>query len=357
MITNKVCNETAYEKNLCELSLEALQNIVKNFNYEEYKSKRDNYSNVFYLMNLRENTHSEILTWLFDVKKDINENRLRYNFVQKFFEYINIDSKELTSIVANSQVNFSHGKPDVVIETKNYILVIEVKLDAKINISNEKTQLENYWDDLEQNEKEKKFIFIYPEETPLDDKKYSVKINNENYSNKTGNEIIDKLADCGKKYECIQFSDIVLILYKILKEKRIVKQQTNIEKNKITLKLMSKLSKLLENDTKNKKCNIDKINTMLVKLNSSLSTKINEQKLKEWNYKKPSRCNIKYFKNKLYDLETNNGDNIIKHLLLQYIEYWLYCNTIIDGYTEIIEYNENLFYIIDICNKIQHNNY
>ena len=359
MITNEVCKKTEYEKKLSELSLEVLQSIINDFDFEEYKLKRDNYSNVFYLMNLRENTHSEILTWLFDIKEqDIKEKDLRYNFVKNFFEYIKIDINELSSIHVNSQVNFLHGRPDIVIETENYILVIEVKLDAKINISNEKTQLENYWDDLKDNKKTKKFIFIYPEEASLDDKKYSININNKNYSNKTGNEIIDLLVKCGKEYECIQFSDIVLILYRVLKEKRITKKQTNLEKNTITFNLMSELSKLLDRDTKNKECNIDKINKTLAKLKTSLCDEINEKKIESWDYKKPSKCNIKNFKNKLYDIyESKMGNNIIEQLLIQYVEYWLYCNTIIDGYTEIVEYEKSHFhfYIIDICYAIQNN--
>ena len=357
MITVEAKEKTEYEKKLEELKPYELQSIIENFDVEKYESKRDNYSNVFYLMNLRENTHSEILTWLFDIKKqDGKENNLRYNFVKKFFEYIKIDINELSSIRVESQVKFLNGTPDIVIETEKYIFVIEVKLDAKINInkSNKKTQLENYWDDLKDNKKNKKFIFIYPDDRQLDAKKYSVKINNENYSDKNGNDIINLLKDSGKEYECIQFSDIVLILYKVLKEKGILKQQTNTEKNTITFNLMSELSNLLDENSQNKKCNKDKIEKTLANMKTALCKEINEEKLKEWVYKKTSMCNIKDFKKKLYDLEkTKNGDIIIKRLLVQYIEYWLYCNTIIDGYTEIIEYNKNLFYIIDICYKIQ----
>lgn len=355
MITVEEKEKTEYEKKLEELKPYELQSIIENFDVEKYESKRDNYSNVFYLMNLRENTHSEILTWLFDIKEnDINKkNSLRYNFVKKFFEYLKIDNSELAFLQgANSQVTFSHGRPDIVIETKEYILVIEVKLDAKINITMGKTQFENYWDDLKQNKKKKKFIFIYPEETSLDNKTYNVvNIGGKKYCNQTGNEIIKKLDECGKHYECIQFSDIVLILYKILKDKGIIKKQKTKEKNKITASLIKEFIDLLETNTQNKISNKNKIDQTLKNIKSSLDLEIEESRLKEWDYRKPLKCNIK-IKDKL---KSKQDSDIINNMLVQYVEHWLYCNTIIDGYTEIIEYNKTLFYIIDICNQIYKN--
>ena len=66
-----------------------------------------------------------------------------------------------------------------------------------------------------------------------------------------------------------------------------------------------------------------------------------------WDYKRPLRCNVH-----LNEILNELAEKDVKNFLIQYIEYWLYCNPIIDSYTEVIEYNGELFNIYSICKKL-----
>ena len=345
MITVEEKEKSEYDKKLEELKPDVLQSIIENFDVEKYESKRDNYSNVFYLMNLRENTHSEILTWLFDFTRKDSFNICK-EFTQEFLKSIGI--KEVHGeINVKSQENNENGRPDIIIEVGKYVVILEVKLDAKTSIVLDKdgkrrTQYERYknFAESEYPNKEKKYVLIYTDDKRLKKEK-DFYIDNKHINKMDCNEIVDLLG-----YKSIEFSDIVLLLYRILKNK-INAGQTIEKQNKVTLKLIKFFSSLLKDDSDNKKNNIAKIKAISENIDNNKSVKINEKQLKIWKYKRPKQCNISIIESlNLLNIDT------IENLLIQYVEYWLYCNTIIDAYTDIVECNKSLFNIISICERL-----
>ena len=144
-------------------------------------------------------------------------------------------------------------------------------------------------------------------------------------------------------YKRLEFSDIVLILYRILKDK-IKKFETKSydEQNAITINFIEKFIVKVKN-----RDNKYKIENILHKIEKNSQFKITNKKLKNWNYTQPSRCNV--FLNEILNELTKED---VENLLIQYIDYWLYCNRIIDSYTEVIEYNGEFFNIYSICEKL-----
>ena len=345
MIMVEEKGKTEYEKKLEELKPYELQSIIENFDVEKYESKRDNYSNVFYLMNLRENTHSEILMWLFDFTRNGHFN-ICQEFTKEFLKSIGIKDA-YSDINVKSQENNENGRPDIIIEVGKYVVILEVKLDAKTSIVPDKdgkrrTQYERYknFAESEYPNKEKKYILIYTGDKRLKKEK-DFFIDNNHIDEMNGNKIIELLG-----YESIEFSDIVLLLYSILKNK-INAEQTIEKQNKLTLELIKFFSSLLKDNSDNKKNNIAKIKAISENIDNNKSVKINEKQLKIWKYKRPKQCNISIIESlNLLNIDT------IENLLIQYVEYWLFCNTIIDAYTDIVECNKSLFNIYSICEKL-----
>ena len=68
----------------------------------------------------------------------------------------------------------------------------------------------------------------------------------------------------------------------------------------------------------------------------------------------PTRLTVNMQTSHISIIESLNSLNIdtIENLLIQYVEYWLYCNMFIDAYTDIVECNKSLFNIISICERL-----
>ena len=145
-----------------------------------------------------------------------------------------------------------------------------------------------------------------------------------------GNDIADQLG-----YVSIQFSDIVLILYKILKNDYGYKQ-INENQNMITLGFIDKFIRYVKNKNNNNK--IEELINCL-KNNSG----INKQIIKKKKLKRPIRCNIPLDA----IIKEMSQDEIIQ-LLIQYIDYWQYNDEIIGSYTEIVEIENDFYYLWDI---------
>lgn len=330
-----------YQESVSTLKDKDLKKIINNFNLEEYKKKCNDYSNVFYLMNLREDTHSKFLAWLFNIK---NKNSIQYKFSKDFFKKVlGIDISKQQNIEVKPQKTSVKGRADIVITTEDYIIVIEVKLDARTSIRKDangdrRTQYERYklWVDENEEYKKKKqkyFILIYTTDERLKSKlEKNFKIGENKYKELNSDEIIEKLG-----YTRIQFSDIILILYNILKES--YNKQLNKNPNDITKNLIEKFIKNTcdENNTK--------INDIYKKINKET---IDKEFLRTKEYKRPQKCNIPIDKI-LKDFKNDE----INELLFQYLDYWQYKDKIINTYTQIIEFNKHLYFIWDICEEIK----
>lgn len=327
-----------YEENLDNLTSDNLINIIEYFKVPEYEKKRDNYSNVFYLMNLRENTHSELLTWLFNYQE--NDISIRKEFTKEFLKLVGVEEEIKT---VKTQVKSKNGIPDIIIETNNTVIIVEVKLDAKTSVTidelgKRRTQYEryqNYYENEYQNKKNKEYILIYTTEERLKKEK-NFFLKEKRIKEMAGIDIVDEL-----NYKRLEFSDIVLILFSILKTD-IQNIKSDEEQNAITINFIKNFIGMVKNEN-----NISIIENVLNKIEKNSKCKITKEKLGTWDYKRPLRCNVHLneFLNKL-------TEEYVKNLLIQYIEYWLYCNPIIDSYTEVIEYNNKLFNIYSICEKL-----
>jgi hypothetical protein len=339
-----------YSEAVRKLSFDDLKNAIINFKVEAYKEKCNDYSNVFYLMNLRENTQSELLAYLFD------KNDFRKDFIKDFCKCIsNNEIQDIELPKVNTQNTLEdNSRPDIIIKTDDFCIIIEAKLDAEINIKDGTTQLENYWKSFD-NKKKNYLVFIYVNEQILKrhGKENDCKIGEISYRI-DDYEKLKKLQGLlkeqqDKKFICIEFSDIVLILYKIFKLEEYNLELTH--KNRITCNLINKLSSYLENNSVNKKLNIEKIENIKDFINDN-NNQITKEILESSKYRRPKYCNISDLKTKL----SNNNEwnkNDIKNLLIQFVYYWQYISIINGSYSKIITINKEYFYIWDICEEIQ----
>lgn len=331
-----------YEENLDNLTSDDLINIIENFKVTEYEKKRDNYSNVFYLMNLRENTHSELLTWLFNYQEN-DKFSIRREFAEKFLELVGV-KEEIKTV--KTQVKSKNGIPDIIIETNNTVVIVEVKLDAKTSVTidesgKRRTQYERYQNYYEKEySKNKEYILIYTTEERLKNEK-NFFLKEKLIKEMAGIDIVDELG-----YKRLEFSDIVLILFFVLKQE-IQNKKSFKEQNDITINFIKNFIGMVKNE--NNISIIENVLNKIEKLNKieNSTYKITKKELGDWGYRRPLRCNVHLneFLNKLTEKD-------VKNLLIQYIEYWLYCNPIIDSYTEVIEYNGEFFNIYSICEKL-----
>ena len=332
-----------YTKALKNLTREDSKRVIEDFDIDEYKSRCNNYSNVFYLMNLREDTHSEFIAWLFDCHED-NKDSFRSKFVKEFFESIDFDIDKEDIICVETQVSNDEGRPDIVIETKNSVIIIEVKLDARTSITKDenkirRTQYERYKILAKKKYKEKKreYILIYSSKSRLKKEK-NFYIETTLYKELEGIEIVKKLD-----YKTIEFSDIVLILYKILEKEKLYVTENTQKSNEITLKFMETFVKSLNNRE-----NIYKINSFISSIKCHPESLIDKSFLMTHNYRRPKNCNI-HIKQIIKD---NNKILDIEQLLIHYIDYWQYNDLIINSYTKIVEIENKLFFIVDIYDKL-----
>ena len=279
--------------------------------------KEKNAFNVFNILNLRENSHTSLIKWLL---------KNREEFKNKFFKLLGIEG------IDNAKLEFLESSFKDEENNKNYFMdcifkfgknvcVIESKLDAKLCIRQNRTQLERYCKHLKENYSEytKYFVYLCPDCGKLNKLNKDIKIGNNEQGNFTTFEVIEKLK---KNFENItflkiEFSDIILMLFDIL--------YNNNSKNRMSCNneevkdLITKLS--------------DKpiINDFIKKFTPKNEKIYNMEDLqKKFNYKKPQKYNIDLEK----ILSNKNVDE--NKLLSQYIEYWEDWAPFIDGYTKII---------------------
>ncbi len=316
---------------------------------EKYKNALENYTeenilpNIFEKINMRENSHSEILKWLLDVKDKV-EDSIQYSFIKDFITfivkkgYINIDN--IDNFIKNLKTDINIPKRntckfekkflnckyiDILLKSEKakFVCVIENKLDATINTDEKgKTQLEYYYEYIEKENEykdyQKLFILLSPKIGELKEENVKricrkefvtcIKYNNNKF--KKFGDYIDALG----VYKTIEYSDIVLFIYNFLKDKKI-----NCKDIKEYQKFFKAINKNYEKENKNKEI----LKNLIQKPFDS--------------FHKPRRFDVpmREIMEKKYEKE---DIDFIYFVLKQYTEYWEYKSKFIGGgYTKIID--------------------
>ena len=269
--------------------------------YLEYCENYSEYYNAFELLNVGENSISQLLAWLLDVdwtneiEHNIPENEIHSIFCYEFLklvknkeieensnktksvlqEYDDKDLKELASgIVAMQDVN----QMDILLvnNKKEFVCVIENKKRAKLSNSKIKDsekrilQIEKYHQIITDEEKykkyNKKFVYLCAEEgdtnvsieeklsdigkVPKDIQDNLIYKGEKTYNDIKNIEVSDLLKDCD--YTIIEHDKVVLILYEILFNKYqkydifdygAIKPLSNDDMKKLAIELLEFFSK------------------------------------------------------------------------------------------------------------------
>ena len=311
-----------------DLSKEILESLI------EKNDGNKNAFNVFNILNLKEDSHSELLKWLFYVKgKD--ENSIQYAFMKEFITYLvdmayipdNVEIEKFVTLLSNDidvQVQYTckiegttNKYIDILFSSENakFICVIENKLDAGINTDERGvTQLEHYVNyinnDQTYKDYKKLFLFLSPMTDKLENKfcKTVCKWNKWNQVKCMGNDFTNRKFRCLLKelgYKTIEYSDIVLFIYKALKK-------ININSKKDYFEYYFK-----------------KFSELIIEANKSY-------KIEDGN--KTGNFNIQ-LKAIMNDVQNNkNSSEMFKYILNQYIEYWeFFAEYIGGGYSRIVD--------------------
>ena len=161
---------------------------------EKYKENFGNYKkeyNLFDILKIYENSHSNLLAWLFDIKdSDDNLKNLKNNFIEKFFEFFVEKERcgelygKLPTNKHNLTIDTEHktdsGKRiDILLYNANFVCVIENKFGSK-PYDNQCKEYKDYIENSDnfKNKKEKLCVFIdiYPPAKTIEDdiKDYNV---------------------------------------------------------------------------------------------------------------------------------------------------------------------------------------
>ncbi len=339
---------------------------------EKYFKALENYkeenvpANIFEKINMRENSHSELLKWLLDVKGKA-EDSIQYSFMKEFITYIvdkgyidkgyinkeNIDNfieKLIQDIDIPEQntcniENIPNCKYiDILLKSENakFVCVIENKLDATINTDEKgKTQLEYYYEYVDKNDDyndyTKLFILLSPKIGELTEenvenvkkicRKDSIICKGKKF------KIFGKYLKELKVYKTIEYSDIALFIYKFLKNQNYNYNHDYIkEKSK---KFYKAVDDKYEKENKNKTIIKHLINNPLGSFH----------KLRRFDI--PMR--------KIMEIMKEPEDELF--ILKQYVEYWEYKSKFIGGgYTKIIDIDGEPEYLWNILENVRKKN-
>ena len=356
--------------------------IEKINNYIKYLDDFGNqYCNAFEVLNIQENTLTELIAWLLDVGEkskstdDILE--IKRTFFDNFMKLLLTEEKEKyngnydikykqlneiknfekdflksikSGIEVDTQKHEKKGQVDIIIKnrTKQFLCIVENKIAAPLNICQGKTQIENYnikYTEEEYNNYIKKFVFLcgnkdfYP---TLIVKKHC---KGGDYKGDYAESTIEYLLQ-NNGFFIIEHCDIIKILHKILLDKNhamfengILKPTTNENMKDIVNLFYNKLP----TDKNNKK------QQELKKQIENLSGYLNRNEQTKYLYKELKKANIKIsgsitiplreILNKEIDTEKIDTEKII-NILCQYIEYCELHNGKVDyfqAYTKLID--------------------
>lgn len=320
-----------------------LRNIVSN----------ENTLNIFSWLNLREDSHSGLISWLLDAKEK-KAGSIQYYFLKNFIEflcenaYLNVKGQNdfIKNILSDISVStgvtchFANEKCKyidilLVSEKESFVCIIETKLDApfntseKILASGEKVnlvQLEYYRDYIKNlNYKNKLLLVLCRSTNELYLKGYTVKkackSNNiysslDNISQYTDiseekfGTLLDKL-----QYKTLEHSDTVLLLHNAMRYAGLKRE--NFSKN-LGIAVLTKIKNLLEDSIENRN-NIAKI-------------------IYELEHEKQISTKMKNFNFDVKDFMNNLSEKEIFFVLNQYIEYWEDKHEkFVGGYSKIVD--------------------
>ena len=373
--TNDIIRLENLINNKPDQDLTRLKNFI-NFTKDD-NSKR--YLNAFEILNVNEDSISELIAWLLDQtkNKDLDKPiiKIKQYFCEKFIEEIgiNISDKEKIYCELRQQSKGQSKKPDIIIKIKNdnndkIICIIENKKNAKLSCTkgidgNRRTQLEHYKNN--ENLIAEKYIFLVDSTSDYLESKIETHIKNKTWCKTEPYESIKAkkfrylLNQLG--YIPLEHDFVVLTLYEALKEyykdafineqSWILKATSYSEMNDCLKNLLGlfkedmgdKFKKIINNNRYQKynEITFEQLKTEL-KNDTDLAQVL-----------KTIGKNAILFHN---NLTTNDMDIILK-ILCQYIEFWELHSSIgngkdnLCGLTKIIDGD----FIYNSCNRISKN--
>jgi len=337
-------------KKIEEFKKEKLEDLKKLLNKQE--KDKNHINNIFQILNMREDSHTNLLAWLLNAKEK-NEEDIQYCFLYNFVEFLqergylqNINIENLRNdliVTPKYRYEQENGNPnyiDLLLYSKeaNFVCVIENKLDANVcTDSNGVTQLERYQKYIEEKFLKKEFertdenniirLYLFLSSYDLGEKlnktvcktKDKVYLFREDYTNRKFKKLLKIL-----NYKFIEHSDIALILYETLKK---------YDNNSSNVDIQNVFAEIIKNS------NIDK----------EYLDKLNDKKVCK---EKPHYLNINFG-----TILENKNKKLICTILRQYIEFWEKYNEFVSGYSKIIdvEIEDNVYgvYSIDIKNLLK----
>ena len=370
------CSTTKLQEMMNNLSNGKTKNNIDKFikfiNYSKTDLSKE-FFNALEFVNINENSITKLLAWLLDInwmrKENINiEESINYKFCKSFFELINKKSKEqgikgLIDASKAEHINALHDDNygDILLKTENedFICVIENKKLAKFSTdikTDNIIQIERYYQNAEINypNATRKYVYICALCEHMKSKYLKDHVNDPNNCKFHGKNlnpnltIKEALEDC--EYVTIEHSEIVVLLYEILKKIHPEKFDEFGILKPATSNDMLKMAEQLNNIRNN---SIAKINTLKL---------FGEKRLKDGLKNEIDYCikNKEFFTNRVSineklelqigangDIEfyskLSNTEIDIVELLCRYIEYFeLHCDVgnyhdNLPGYTKIID--------------------
>ncbi len=179
------------------------ETLTKEKALELYLEKTQKF-NIFKVLGMQkgsENRHSNFIVWLLNPAESHN---LHEQFLDKFLKSIsiNVDKYNLENVSIKREDANENGRPDIIVESDEFICIIEVKFGAK-ETNYQCKRYYNYYKDLQ---KDTHYVFL-----DIDDECYEKLKNQKGY---TSDDIDD--FNFSEKYHLATFKSNVLFVLKEL---------------------------------------------------------------------------------------------------------------------------------------------
>lgn len=355
-----------------------LNKIIKFIEYS-LSENAFRYTNALDVLNMNEDSISELLAWLIDQSKneglDDTIKKIKKDFCTQFLNALKIPFNDSITCSLRETTD-KNKKPDIIIKSGDItICIIEVKKNAKISCTKgedgkRRTQLEYYKKYYGNNPK---YILIVDATSGYINSEVETHIKkdtfckNESYDKIKGEEFCWLLKELG--YQYIEHDAVTLILYNVLKKYAEDRFENGILKATNHADFINAIETI-----NNKLCHIENKENIITfcadkqnksKIEITYRESYKNDKLNQYNlYEKKIRLNK--FTMLFHKNMSNLKKDEILNILCQYVEYWelatckhhhLYGNTkIIDGeyiynVCKALKRDDNLFE--NIPKKIQ----
>jgi hypothetical protein len=273
---------------MSEITKERLQKFLKEYNDEKVKDKdrkkrgHNDYNLISILKNIREEVgvHSKIIYSLLDVNGSHYQDSL---FLDLFVEHVleikdfgvvsSVKREDLTENIENSQ-----RRIDFTIESSNYLIGIEMKIDA----SDQENQISDYFDELKKRKSNNQEVKIYYLTLNGKDAR-TESSNNSEYTNVSFEKHIIAWLDASiKEVEYISNLKVLISQYKDIVNKLVNKDSNSLE-HLINSKDNSDILKSITQQMYNFIANDSIENIFWEELKDELEKKTNKRKkTKKW---------------------------------------------------------------------------